>query len=152
MRKDACLSVVEDVKNGRVVMIKHHRGINEGFLNFPGGKKEPDETMEQCVIRETMEETGLRISNPRVVGYVEFPTKEFFVTIFHSTEFDGELIGNGEEVDVFWQDKNQMPYDKMRTADADFVPLVLAGKEVRRQYFYDADFNVEKIVDLTESV
>lgn len=45
MKKEACLSIIENVQTGRVVMIKHHRGINEGFLNFPGGKKEAGETM-----------------------------------------------------------------------------------------------------------
>ena len=148
MKKEACLSIIEDVQTGRVVMIKHHRGINEGFLNFPGGKKEAGETMQECVVRESVEETGLKPLNPVEVGYVEFPSKEFYVTIFHTTEFEGQLAANGVEVDVFWQDKNNIPYDKMRAADADFVPLVMAGKPVRRQYFYDADFALEKIVDL----
>lgn len=150
MKKEACLSVIEDVKTGRVVMIKHHRGINEGYLNFPGGKKEPNETMLECVVRESVEETGLKPLNPVEVGYLEFPSKEFYVTVFYATEFEGELAQNGAEVDVFWQDKNQMPYDKMRAADVDFVPLVLAGKPVRRQYFYDQNFALEKVVDLTE--
>lgn len=150
MKKEACLSVIEDVKTNRVVMIKHHRGINKGFLNFPGGKKEANESMLDCVIRESMEETGLKPLNPVEVGYVEFPSKEFYVTIFYSTEFEGKLADNGAEVDVFWQDKNQIPYNKMRAADADFVPLVMAGKPVRRQYFYDAHFALEKIVDLVK--
>ena len=45
MRKEASLSIVEDVKNHKFLMIRHHRGINNGCINFPGGKKEPDETM-----------------------------------------------------------------------------------------------------------
>ena len=150
MKKEACLSIIEDVKNGRVVMIKHHRGINEGYLNFPGGKKEPNETMAECVVRESIEETGLKPLNPVEVGYVEFPSKEFYVTIFYSTEFEGKLAENSAEVDVFWQDKKNIPYDKMRAADADFVPLVMAGKPVRRQYFYDEKFALEKIVDLVK--
>ena len=151
MKKEACLSIIEDVQRGRVVMIKHHRGVNEGYLNFPGGKKESDETMLECVVRESVEETGLKPLNPVEVGYVEFPSMEFCVTIFYSTEFEGSLAENGSEVDVFWQDKNNIPYDKMRTADADFIPLIMAGKSVRRQYFYDANFNVEKIVDLSKT-
>ena len=58
-------------------MIRHHRGINEGCMNFPGGKKEPNETMDECVVRETLEETGLTILNPVKVGYVEFPRFDF---------------------------------------------------------------------------
>ncbi len=39
MKKEASLSIVEDVKNHKFLMIKHQRGINEGCMNFPGGKK-----------------------------------------------------------------------------------------------------------------
>ena len=62
MKKEASLSIVES--NHKFLMIKHQRGINEGYVNFPGGKKEPNETMEDCVKRETYEETGLMIKNP----------------------------------------------------------------------------------------
>ena len=150
MKKEACLSIVEDESRGKVLMILHKRGINEGFVNFPGGKKEIGETMLECVVRETEEETGIKLFNPVEVGYIEFPTKEFAVTIFRSTEFTGELKSSEGEADAFWQDKNEMPYDKMRAADVDFVPLVLAGKKVRRQYFYDDKFMIEKIATRTE--
>lgn len=59
--KEASLSIVEDVENGRYLMIRNHRGINKGCLNFPGGKKEPGEDMRACVIRETFEETGITV-------------------------------------------------------------------------------------------
>ena len=61
--KEASLSIVEDVENGRYLMIRNHRGINKGCLNFPGGKKEPGEDMRACVIRETFEETGITLSS-----------------------------------------------------------------------------------------
>ena len=64
MKKIATLSIIEDTKNKRYIMIRHHRGINEGFLNFPGGKKEEGETITDCVCRETYEESGLIIKNP----------------------------------------------------------------------------------------
>ena len=40
MRKEASLSIIEDVKNNKFLMIRHQRGINKGYINFPGGKKE----------------------------------------------------------------------------------------------------------------
>ncbi|MFI3241328.1 MAG: NUDIX domain-containing protein [Alphaproteobacteria bacterium] len=148
MKKEASLSIVYDQENKKYLMIKHHRGINNGYLNFPGGKKEADETMLQCVIRETLEETGILINNPKEVGYIEFPTMNFYVYVYMSTEFSGELIVNQEEVETFWQDENNIPYDKMREADKDFIPLILSGKYVKKAYFYNKDFNIEKIVNL----
>ena len=76
MRKEASLSIVEDVKNKKFLMIRHRRGINEGCVNFPGGKKEPNETIEDCVVRETLEETGITIKNPVKVGGSEEHTSE----------------------------------------------------------------------------
>lgn len=148
MKKQASLSIVEDVANHKFLMIRHHRGINEGCVNFPGGKKEAGETMEDCVIRETYEETGLKIKNPKQVGYIEFPTKDFYVYVFKSTEFSGSLNEKKDEVDAFWIDEDKIPYNQMREADQNFLPDIMAGKYVKRRFIYDDDFHVIDIIDL----
>ncbi|MBR6663354.1 MAG: 8-oxo-dGTP diphosphatase [Alphaproteobacteria bacterium] len=148
MKKEASLSIVEDTTNKRFLMIRHHRGINNGCINFPGGKKEEGETMLDCVIRETFEETGLTIKNPIQVGYVEFPSMNFYVHIFKSTEFSGSLKDKEDEVETFWQDITAIPYDEMREADRDFIPDILAGKYVKRRYNYDKDFHLISIENL----
>lgn len=148
MKKEASLSIIEDSINNRLLMIRHHRGINNGYINFPGGKKEDGESMLNCVIRETFEETGLTIKNPVQVGYVEFPSMNFYVHIFKSTEFSGALKGKADEVEVFWQDINAIPYDEMREADRNFIPDILAGKYVKRRYNYDESFHIQSIEEI----
>lgn len=148
MRKEASLSIIEDVQNHKFLMIRHHRGINEGYINFPGGKKEPDETIEACVIRETYEETGLKIENPVQVGYIEFPTKDFYVYVFRSTKFSESVHAKKDEVTAFWVDEEQIPYAQMREADRNFLPEIIAGKFVKRRFIYDDDFHVIDIIDL----
>lgn len=148
MKKEASLSIIEDVKNHKFLMIKHQRGINEGCMNFPGGKKEPNETMEDCVIRETFEETGLKIENPVQVGYIEFPTKEFYVYVYKSTKFSGHLHEKADEVTLYWVDEDKIPYDEMREADRNFLPEIIAGKYVKRRFIYDENFHVTDIIDL----
>ncbi|MBR5598761.1 MAG: 8-oxo-dGTP diphosphatase [Alphaproteobacteria bacterium] len=148
MRKEASLVIVEDCKNHKFLMIRHHRGINDGCINFPGGKKEPDETIEACAIRETFEETGIIIKNPVKVGYIEFPGVDFYVHIFKSSEFSGTINENKAEVDAFWQDMDNVPYDMMREADRDFLPDILAGVYVKRRYVYDTNFHIKEIVNL----
>lgn len=150
MRKDASLSIVEDTENHRFLMIRHQRGINCGCINFPGGKKEAGETMEQCVIRETFEETGITIKNPQQVGYIEFPHAEFYVHVFRSTEFSGDIKGHEGEVSVFWQDDKDIPYQEMREADRNFLPDILAGKYVKRRYMYDKDWHLIDVVELED--
>lgn len=148
MKKEASLSIIEDEKNHKFLMIRHQRGINKGCINFPGGKKEEGETMDRCVVRETLEETGLLIENPKQVGYVEFPEFEYFVYIYKSTKFSGTLHANAGEVEAFWQDADNIPYSEMREADSNFLPDILAGKFVKKRYLYDKDFHLKEIIDL----
>lgn len=148
MKKEASLSIIEDTVNHKFLMIRHLRGINEGCINFPGGKKEAGETMEECVVRETLEETGLNIKNPKQVGYIEFPSKDFYVYVFKSTEFSGTLHENKNEVHTFWVEKDKIPYAEMREADRNFLPDILAGKFVKRRYMYDEDFHLQEIINL----
>lgn len=148
MKKEASLSIVEDKLNHKVLMIRHQRGINQGCINFPGGKKETGETMEECVVRETLEETGLKIENPVQVGYIEFPTKDFYVYVYKSTEFSGEIRQKEDEVNAFWVDEDEIPYQDMREADRNFLPEIMAGKFVKRRFMYDENFHVTDIVDL----
>ena len=148
MMKQASLSIIEDDKNHKFLMIRHHRGINKGCVNFPGGKQEPGESMEDCVRRETLEETGLTILNPVKVGYVEFPRFDYYVHIYKSTEFSGELHEKKDEVETFWQDADKIPYDQMREADRNFLPDILAGIPVNRRYIYDENFKLLDVINL----
>ena len=147
MRK-ASLSIVEDTVNHKFLMIRHHRGINKGYINFPGGKQEGDESMEDCVIRETKEETGLEIKNPRQVGYIEFPNVDLAVYVYKSTEYSGKQHEKKDEVHTFWHDEDSIPYDEMREADRNFLPDVLAGKFVKRRYIYDENWHIVDIIEL----
>ena len=148
MKKEASLSIIEDTINHKFLMIRHYRGINQGCINFPGGKKEPNETIKECVIRETFEETGLTIENPVQVGYIEFPTKNFYVYVFKSTKFTGKIHQKEDEVAAFWIDEDKIPYDKMREADRNFLPEIISGKYVKRRFIYDENFHVTDIIDL----
>lgn len=148
MKKIASLSIVEDTINHKYLMIRHHRGINKGCINFPGGKKEPNESIKDCVIRETFEETGIKIENPIEVGYIEFPTMNFYVHVFKSTQYSGNIKENEAEVDAFWVDTNKVPYEEMREADRNFLPDIISGQYVKRRFIYDENFHITEIVNL----
>src|SRR3989344_3801337 len=48
-------------KSGKVVLVKHENKYNGIYYLLPGGGLERDETIEECVIREVKEETGLDV-------------------------------------------------------------------------------------------
>ncbi len=74
--------------------------IHAGKWNGLGGKFEPGETPEECIIREVEEESGLVIQNPSLRGVLTFPAfkneEDWYVYVFVAREFSGTL-GSSEE-------------------------------------------------------
>ena len=56
------------IRNDHLLLIKHceHASGREYWI-LPGGGREPDESEEDCVIRELQEETGLEVSVERLL-------------------------------------------------------------------------------------
>jgi mutator protein MutT len=52
-------------REGRYLIARRKPGVHlAGFWEFPGGKREPGETLEECLQRELFEELGIRIDAP----------------------------------------------------------------------------------------
>src|SRR5512143_1593526 len=69
--------------------IKRANDIHAGKWNGLGGKLEPGESPEQCVIREVREESGLLIQRPRYHGllvFSDFKDDDWYVWTFSATE------------------------------------------------------------------
>ena len=73
---------------------KKEHDINKGKWIGVGGKFEPDETPEECLLREVKEETGLTLTSFRLRGIITFlndawPTEYMF--LYTADAFTGTL-------------------------------------------------------------
>jgi len=56
-------------KDGKVLIGKRRGSHGEGTWAFPGGHLEFGESLENCAVREILEETGLKIKNVRIATF-----------------------------------------------------------------------------------
>ncbi|NMC06926.1 MAG: NUDIX hydrolase [Candidatus Lokiarchaeota archaeon] len=69
--------IVDDPSQPRkVVLITRKNPPHQGKFALPGGFLEPDETVEQCCIREAKEETSLDVAITRIVGVYSDPHRD----------------------------------------------------------------------------
>ena len=73
-------------REGRYLIARRGPGVHlAGFWEFPGGKRESDETLEACLRRELFEELGIQIDMPvpfRVIRH-EYQEKIVELHFFH---------------------------------------------------------------------
>ena len=70
----ATLGIVLD-ENGRILLGEKKKGeIGTGKLSGPGGKLDPGETLEECLIRETREELEIELDSAslELVANIDF--------------------------------------------------------------------------------
>lgn len=72
-------------RNGKLLITKRYDDAHLGGLwEFPGGKLEPKETFEQCLVRELREEVGLEVHVGQLVESIrhEYPGKTVHLKFF----------------------------------------------------------------------
>lgn len=110
-------AVIRDA--GRRILLQH-RSDNLWWA-LPGGKVEIGESVEQAVIREVYEETGLQVSVERLIGvysdpanfvvarYPEGATVHYVSICFECLPQSGEPRGSEEGTEVQWFNLDDLP-------------------------------------------
>jgi len=79
-RKSIEVSAALIFRNGRVLITRRHADSHLGGLwEFPGGKREPGETFERCLVRELLEELGVECSPGELFEEVTYAYPEKMV-------------------------------------------------------------------------
>ena len=134
-------------KDNKYLMLhrtKKENDMHEGLWVGLGGKFEPGETPEECVIREVFEESGLQIINPKLRGILTFPKfskqkEDWYVFLFVATEFTGGLK-QCNEGELSWVDKGQLDKLPMHAGDHYFFEWIEQYKGVfSAKHVYEDD-------------
>lgn len=122
----ACALVDTD---GRVLLAQRPEGKQlAGLWEFPGGKVEPGETPEQCIIRELQEEIGIETEIPCLApltfashSYDDF---HLLMPLFVCRRFRG-IAQPREGQALKWVRPKQMRDYPMPPADAPLIPFLI---------------------------
>jgi 8-oxo-dGTP diphosphatase len=112
-------------RDGRWLVARRLQGTHlEGLWEFPGGKIEPGESLEACLVRELQEELGVasRVLRPRWSTTHDYATKRVELHFF-DCEIDGEpkpLLGQ----ELRWVDASELAALPLPEADAGLVDLL----------------------------
>ena len=108
-----------------------HRVKKENDLNHDkwvgvGGKFEPDESPDDCLRREVLEETGLTLTRYRCRGVVTFLSDEWegeYMYLYTADGFEGELA-DCDEGTLEWVDIDRVPELPLWAGDRIFFRLL----------------------------
>lgn len=121
---------------------KKPNDMHAGKWNGLGGKFEPGESPEECIIREVREESGLEIRNPKLHGLLMFPNfkgADWYVFVFTAREFSGELVASSPEGKLEWIPDEKLTSLNLWESDQIFFPWLEKEKFFSAKFIYDGD-------------
>ena len=103
-------AIFRDFRDERVLIVRRARPPAHGLYTLPGGVVELGETLQQAVVREIREETGLAIEPVVLAGYREAIARDsegrierhFVILPFAARLLGGELALNEELAEARW--------------------------------------------------
>ncbi len=143
-------SVVYLIHHDSYLMLYRNKKKNDLNANKwigVGGKKESNESIDECAIRETLEETGLLIHTLDFRGIIhfEYENKESEeIYVYTSNDFTGELTTTCEGT-LFWIQKDKILDLPLWEGDKIFLKYLLQEKKERFQLKLVYDSNDQLI-------
>ena len=125
--------IEKDDKYLMIHRIKKKHDVNKDKWIGIGGKFERGESPEDCILRETKEETGLTLTSYRLRGVLTFVYNDDdaemeYIFLYTADGFTGELI-ECDEGELAWVDKEEVPELPTWEGDRVFLNLLLSGEE-----------------------
>ncbi len=98
------------VRRGREILLARSPHFAPGMYSALAGFVEPGESLEQCLAREVLEETGIKIANPRYFASQPWPFPHSFMIAFVADYAGGEITPAPDEIeDAQWFTLDALP-------------------------------------------
>lgn len=118
IEKDDCYLMLHRVK-------KQHDVNKDKWIGI-GGKFEKDETPEECLLRETKEETGLTLTSWKLRGIVTFLSDGWeteYMFLYTADQYEGEMMVCSEG-NLEWVPKKELDRLNLWEGDKIFFKLL----------------------------
>ena len=103
-------AVIVAVTRGDQLLLAHNRNFRPGMFSLLAGFVDPGETLEQAVVREVREETGIEIGQPKYVTSQPWPFPNSLMAGFQATHQSGEIAVDGREIEqAGWYTRDTLP-------------------------------------------
>ena len=144
--------------NGCFLMLYRNKKKNDdnaGKWLGIGGKFEPGESADDCVVREVLEETGIRLTSYHFYGVVEFRSDAYeYEDMYLYSSDNFELPGEEpddlpacSEGELHWIKKEDLMSLPMWEGDTVFLERVLRGDEaINLRMIYKGD-HLERVIE-----
>jgi NAD+ diphosphatase len=98
------------IRRGREILLARSPRFAPGMYSALAGFVEPGESLEQCLAREVLEETGIKIANARYFASQPWPFPHSLMIAFVADYAGGEITPEpGEIEDAQWFDIDALP-------------------------------------------
>ena len=137
--KIATLGVV--LGNNTLLLGEKKKGeVGTGVLCGPGGKLDPGETLEECLVRETREELEIELDPASldlatIIDFYSGGAVDFRVYIYRARVLSGEIHETADMIPA-WYPIDAVPFDRTYEADRHWLPKVLAGEKFNANVYY----------------
>jgi ADP-ribose pyrophosphatase YjhB (NUDIX family) len=133
-------------KKQKILLGIKTKKICRNKLNGPGGKNKKRESYRKCVLRETQEEIGVRISpkHLRLVAMIDFADLQkngsykvtYRVAFYLVRKWKGKIKSNGDLKNLRWYNLKSLPLKRMMLGHPEWFQEAISGHFVRSRINY----------------
>jgi 8-oxo-dGTP diphosphatase len=146
-KQPAVLSILKS--GNKYLLIKRAKEPNFGLYSPVGGKIDAHESPKQAVVRETMEETGIKIENPKFCGTIveTSPTKYNWICFVYFSEVDFIEPIHCKEGRLAWIDSEDLSSIPIPKTDTLIYKFIDQGKHFQIAVEYDERMKILSFID-----